>query len=242
MITNMPRLSLMGALLLEVGLLPVSLSAHERSPIADQIASAYGVDAWGQVEALRFTFHVDPPKLSRSWVWEPKADRITYDGPDKDGKPVTITYSRSHLESESAFVKEMVDPAFINDQYALMLPFHLAWDTAITVQEAATQKLPLGKGSARKVVVKYPSGVGYTPGDTWDLFLADTGTIQQIVLHHGGSAKPGLAPVTWAGNKKAGTLLFSTDKRGTADGQPIHIFYTHVAVKQVGSSTWVVAK
>jgi hypothetical protein len=91
-------------------------------------------------------------------------------------------------------------------------------------------------------VASYPSGVGYTPGDTWDLYLADNGTIQQIVLHHGGSAKPSLAPVTWAGNKKAGTLLFSTDKRGTADGQPIHIFYTNVAVKQVGSSTWVDAK
>lgn len=240
--TKMPRLWLMGALLLEVGLFPVSVSAHERSPIADQIASAYGVDAWGQVEAIRFTFNIDPPKLSRSWIWEPKADRITYDGPDNDGKPVTITYSHSQLQSESAFVREMVDPAFINDQYALILPFHFAWDTAITVHEEGTKKLPLGKGSARKVVVTYPSGVGYTPGDTWDLYLADDGTMQQIVLHHGGSAKPTLAPVTWAGNKKAGALLFSTDKRGTADGKPIHIFYTNVAVKQVGSSTWVDAK
>jgi len=240
--TQMRCVSLIRTLLLGSLLLRVAVSAHERSPIAGQIASAYGVDTWSQVEAIRFTFNVDPPGLSRSWIWEPKADRVTYDGPDKDGKPVTITYSHSQLQGENAFVKEMVDPAFINDQYALMLPLHLAWDTAITVQEAGTQKLPLGKGSARKVVVKYPSGVGYTPGDIWDLYLADDGTIQQIVLHHGGSAKPSLAPVTWAGNKKAGTLLFSTDKRGTADGQPIHIFYTHVAVKQVGSSTWVVAK
>lgn len=49
------------------------------------------------------------------------------------------------LASQSGFVKEAVDPAFIDDQYALMFPLHLAWDTAITVQEAKAQKLPLGK-------------------------------------------------------------------------------------------------
>jgi hypothetical protein len=238
----MSRVPLFGALFLGVLGLPVSVSAQERSPIVEQIAQTYGVDSWGQVEAIRFTFNLEPPKLSRSWVWEPQADRIIYDGPDKDGKPVKITYSRSQLASQSAFVKEMVDPAFINDQYALMLPLHFAWDT-VTVQDAGMQKGHLVKGSARKVVVKYPSdGGGYTPGDTWDLFLGDDGRIREVVLHHGGTAKPSLAYVTWAGHKQAGPLLFSLDKRGTADGKPIHIFYTNVAVKQVGSSTWIDAR
>ncbi len=240
--TNVTRVPLFGALLLGALGLPVSVLAQERSPIAEQIAKTYGVDSWGQVEAISFTFNLEQAKLSRSWVWELQADRITYDGPDKDGKPVKITYSRSQLASQSAFVKEMVDPAFINDQYALMLPLHFAWDT-VTVQDAGMQKGHLVKGSARKVVVKYPSdGGGYTPGDTWDLFLGDDGRIREVVLHHGGTAKPSLAYVTWAGHKQAGPLLFSLDKRGTADGKPIHIFYTNVAVKQMGSSTWVDAK
>jgi hypothetical protein len=242
MVTQVSRVPLIGALLFGVLCLPVSVSAQERSPIADQIAKTYGVDAWGQVEAIRFTFNVDPPKLSRSWVWEPKADRITYDGPDKDGKPVKITYAHSQLASQSAFVKEMVDPAFINDQYALMLPLHFAWDT-VTVQDAGMQKGHLVKGSARKIVVKYPSDVGgYTPGDTWELFLGNDGRIREIVLRHGGTVKPKLAYVTWAANKQAGPLLFSLDKRGTADGNPIHIFFTNVAVKQMGSDTWMDAK
>jgi hypothetical protein len=242
MVAKVSRVPLIGALSIGVLCLPASVKAQEGRAIAEQIAKTYGVDSWGQVEAIGFTFNIEKPKVSRSWVWEPKADRITYDGPDKEGKPVKITYVRSQLASQSDFIKEAVDPAFINDQYALMFPLHLAWDTALTVQEAGTQKLPLGKGSARKVVVKYPSGVGYTPGDTWDLYLANDGTIQQLVLHHGGSAKPSLVPVTWAGNKKAGELLFSTDKRGTADGNPIRLFFTNVAVKQVGLSTWIAAK
>jgi hypothetical protein len=242
MVTKMRRVPLIGALLFGVLCLPVSVSAQERSPIAEQIAKTYGVDAWGQVEAIRFTFNLAQAKLSRSWVWEPKVDRISYDGPDKDGKPVKVTYSHSQLASQSAFVREMVDPAFINDQYALMLPLHFAWDT-VTVQDAGLQKGHLLKGSARKIVVKYPSDVGgYTPGDTWELFLGNDGRIREIVLHHGGTAKPKLAYVTWADNKQAGPLLFSLDKRGTADGTPIHIFYTNVAVKQMGSDAWMDAK
>jgi len=242
MVTKVNRIPLIGALLFGVLSLPVSASTQQRSPLLEQIAKTYGVDSWDQVEVIRFTFNIDPPKLSRSWVWEPRADRITYNGPDKDGKPITITYSRSQLASQSAFVKEMVDPAFINDQYALMLPLHFAWDT-VTVDDAGTQRGNLVKGSARKVVVKYPSDVGgYTPGDTWELFVGNDGRIRELVLRHGGGLKPSLVYATWAGHKQAGPLLFSTDKRGTADGQPIHIFFTNVAVKQVGSSTWLEAK
>jgi len=240
--TKGSRAWVVGVLLIGVLCLPASLSAQQPSPIVEQIAKTYGLDSWGQVEAIRFTFHLDPAKLSRSWVWEPKADRITYDGPDKDGKPVTITYSRSQLSSQSAFVKEMVDPAFNNDHYALLLPLHFAWDT-VTVEDAGMQKGHLVKGSARKVVVKYPSDAGgYTPGDTWELFVGNDGRIREIVLRHAETVKPTLFYATWAGHKQAGPLLFSLEKRGTADGKPIHIFFTDVAVKLAGSGTWTEAK
>lgn len=235
------RLSVIGVLLTGGLCLPASASAQRPSPIAAQIAKSYGFDSWDQVEAIRFTFHVGD-KLSRSWVWEPKVDSISYDGPDKDGKPVQFTYSRAGLSSQSAFVKEELDPAFNNDQYALLLPLHFAWDTAVTVEEAGTAKLPLGKGSARKVVVKYPAQGGYTPGDTWELYLGKDGRLEEIVLRHAAPLKPSVTVATWAGHKQAGPLLVSVEKRGTADGQPIHIFFTKVAVKLAGSGTWVDAK
>ncbi len=236
--------SLVGALLIGVLCLPVPASAQQRPPIAEQIARTYGFDSWGQVEAIRYTFSLDagPLKVSRSWVWEPKTDRITYDGKDKAGKPVKVTYLRSELAKQDAFVKEQVDPGFQNDQYWLVFPFHLVWDSGATIEDAGMQKLPVGKGSARKVVVTYPSGGGYTPGDTWELYVGKDGRIQFLVFHHGGSAKPSLVTATWADYKKAGPLLFSLDHRGKADGKPLHLFFSKVAVKLVGSSTWMEAR
>jgi hypothetical protein len=238
------RVSVIGPLLIGVLCLAAPVSAQQRPAIADQIAKTYGFDSWAQVEAIRYTFHLDAGKLKlhRSWVWEPKTDTITYDGPDKAGKPVKVTYSRSQLGSQSAFVKEVVDPGFFNDQYWLLFPFHLIWDTGATIEDAGMQKLPLGKGKARKVVVKYPSSGGYLPGDTWAIFVGPDNRIRELEFHHGGSEKPRVVLATWAGYKTAGPLLFSLDHRGKADGKPLHLFFSNVAVKLTGSDAWMEAK
>ena len=238
------RVPVIGVLLIGVLCPPAPASAQQRPPIAEQIAKAYGLDSFGQVEAIQYTFSIDAGpafKLSRSWVWEPKTDRITFDGKDNAGKPVKVTYLRSELAKQDAFVKEVVDPGFQNDQYWLVFPFHLVWDTGATIEDAGMQKLPVGKGSARKVVVKYPSG-GYTPGDTWELYVGKDDRIQFLVFHHGGNAKPSLVTATWADYKKAGPLLFSLDHRGKADGKPLRLSFSNVAVKLVGSSTWMEAR
>src|SRR6266702_89959 len=147
--------------------------AQTRPPIAEQIAKTYGLDSFGQIEAIRYTFNLDlgALKLSRAWVWEPKADRNSYAGKDKAGKPVKATYVRSQLSSQPAVVQDEVAPAFVNDQYWLIFPFHVVWDEGADVQDLGMQKLPLGKGSARRVVVKYGSAGGYAPGDTWELHV-----------------------------------------------------------------------
>jgi hypothetical protein len=238
------RVSVIGALLIGVLSAPRSASAQQRPAIADQIAKAYGFDSWPQVEAIRYSFNLDAGKLQlhRSWVWEPKTDTITYEGPDKAGKPVKVTYSRSQLAGQSAFVKEVVDPGFFNDQYWLLFPFHLIWDTGATIEDAGMQKLPLSKGKARKVVVKYPSSGGYLPGDTWAIFVGKDNRIQQLEFHHGGTAKPGVVLATWEGYKKAGPVLVSTKHRGKADGTPFTESLSNVAVKVVGSTDWMEAK
>jgi hypothetical protein len=238
------RVPVVGALFLGMLCPAAPVLAQQRPAIADQIAKTYGLDSFSQVEAIRYTFNIDagPLKLSRSWVWEPKTDRISYEGKDKDGKPVTVTYLRSQLASQSPFVKENVDPGFNNDQYWLLFPFHLVWDPGATVQDAGMHKLPLGKGSAKKVVARYPSDGGYTPGDTWELYVGTDNRIREFVFRHGGSTKPSLVIATWADYKKAGPLLFSLDHRGTADSKPLRLFFSNVAVKVVGSSTWIDAR
>jgi hypothetical protein len=239
------RVSVIGALLIGVLCPPAPASAQQRPAIAEQVAKTYGFDSWGQVEALRYTFHIDAgPKLkvSRSWVWEPKTDQITYEGPDKAGKPVKITYSRSQLASQSDVVKNEIEPAFFNDQYNLLFQFHLIWDKAATVEDAGKQKLPLGKGKARKVVTKYPSSGGYTPGDTWELYVGPDGRIRELLFRHGGATWPSVFIAAYLDHKKAGPLLFALDHRGKADGKPARVFFTNVAVKLVGSSNWMEAK
>jgi hypothetical protein len=220
--------------------------AQDRPPVAEQIAKTYGIDSWGQIDAIRYTFNLDLPalkvKLSRSWVWEPKADRVSYDGKDKAGNPVKVTYVRSQISSQPDVVKNEIEPGFINDQYWLVFPFHVVWDTGAKVEDKGMQKLPMGKGSARQVVVTYPSNGGYTPGDTWTLFVGTDNRVKEFVFRHGGNVKPGVTITTWADYKKAGPLLISLDHRGTADGKPAHIFFTDVAVKVAGSDNWVNAQ
>src|SRR5215510_2320992 len=139
-------------------------------PSAEQLAKTYGLDSFGQVEAIRYTWSGQFPgvNVSRMWVWEPKTNQVSYEGKDKDGKVVKATYLRSKLDSQPANVKSEIDPAFLNDNYWLLFPFHAYWDRSATVTNQGVKQLPQGNGSAELISVKYPSNGGYTPGDTWD--------------------------------------------------------------------------
>jgi hypothetical protein len=219
-------------------------SRAQTTPIADQIAKTYGLDSFGQVEAIRYTWnHVDASgrMISRTWQWSPKTDTVSYEGKDKEGQPVKVSYQRSQLSRQSDTIRKKIDPAFANDQYWLLLPFHIVWDGA-TVTDEGTQKLPLGEGSARRVVVKYASEGGYQPGDTWELYVGNDKRIEEIVYHHHGAPKSRTVIATFADYMKAGPLLIATDHRGTANGKPIRIFFSDVSVKLAGSDQWLSAQ
>ena len=244
--TNLRRFDVMRLLAFSILplILPVTSWAGQRPAIAEQMAKTYGLDAFGQIEGIRFTFDAELPglKLSRSWEWNPKTDTVSYQGKDKTGKPVTATYQRSQLGSQSEAIKTKIDPAFINDQYWLLLPFHLIWDGSATVTDQGMHKLPLGTGSAEQVVMKYPSQGGYAPGDTWELYVGADKRVEQMVYRRGGSGKPGIVIAKWDGHKKAGPLLISTDHHGTADGKPLRLSISDVSVKLAGSDHWINAQ
>lgn len=234
--------------LLAVGMplliLPATSWAQQRPPIAEQVAKTYGLDSFGQIEEIRYSFNAEFPgvKLSRTWEWNPKTGTVSYAGNDKQGKPVKVTYQRSQLSSQSDTVKNAIDPAFINDQYWLLFPLHVIWDRSATVTDDGMRKLPLGSASAERVVVKYPSAGGYAPGDTWELYVGADKRVEAFVYHRGGTAKPQVVIATWAGYKKAGPLLISTDHRGTADGKPLQVSLSDVSVKMTGSENWIDAR
>ena len=243
--TNASRVAMISLLAFGVLVLAATSWAQQRPPIVEQIAKTYGLDSFGQIDAIRYTWNAQFPgvNVSRSWVWEPKTNKVSYEGKDKDGKPVKVTYMRSELSSQPDTVKNEVDPGFTNDNYWLLFPLHAYWDTSATVTDQGMHKLPLGNGSAELVAVKYaPEVGGYTPGDTWELYVGKDSRVEQFAYHRGGPKKPSLVITTWAGYKKAGPLLISTEHRGTADGKALHLFISNVAVKLTGSDTWVDAK
>jgi hypothetical protein len=224
-----------------LAILPATSGAQQRPPIAEQVAKTYGLDSFGQIEAIRYTWNAGDGKIVRTWEWSPKTDTVSYEGKDKEGKPVKASYKRSQISSQSDAIKE-IDQEFANDQYWLLLPLHVVWDGA-TVTDEGTQKLPLGNGSAGRVVVKYPSEGGYQPGDTWELYVGPDHRIEQIVYRRGApNPPPHLVMATWEGHKKAGPLLISTDHHGTRDGNPLHISFLDVSVKLTGSEKWINAQ
>jgi hypothetical protein len=242
--TKLGRSTMIRCLFFGVLVLAATSWAQTRPRIAEQIAKTYGLDSFDKIEAIRYTFNAQfaGVNVSRSWVWQPKTGQISYEGKDKDGKPVKVTYVQSQLNGEPANVKDEIDPDFLNDQYNLLFPLHVYWDSSADVQDMGRQKLPLGKGLAKRVVVKYPSEGGYTPGDTWELYVGSDNRVEEFIYHRGGPKKPSVVIATWTGYKKAGPLLISTDRRGTADGKPVRVFFSDVSVKLVGSDTWVNAQ
>jgi hypothetical protein len=240
LMTKASRVAAIVVLVLLPGATP---SAQERPLIAERIAKAHGLDSFGEIGGISFTFKLDSKdlKLFRTWDWEPKKDEVTYDGKDKTGKPLKVTYRRSELSNQSAAVKDEVDPAFLGDQYWLLFPLHLFWDSSANVEDTGTHKLPLGKGSARRVVVTYPSQGGYTPGDIWELFVGTDARVRQFIWRRGGSAKPTVV-ASWDGYKQVGPLLVSLEHRGTLNGKPLRVVFSDVSVRLTGSNTWVNAQ
>lgn len=237
--------SLIAFLGLVLLVLAPAASAQNRAPILDKIAKAYGIDSFGQVDAIRYTWNASFPgvNISRTWEWEPKTGKVSYEGKDKDGKPVKASYIESQLSNAPDNIKNDVAPGFVNDNYWALFVFHAYWDKSATVTDDGMQKLPIGPGTARHVVVKYPQEAGgYTPGDTWELYVGPDNRVKEFIYRRGGPKKPSVVIATWAGYRKAGPLLISTDHHGTADGAPLHIFLSDVAVKVNGSSTWTKAQ
>jgi hypothetical protein len=165
-------------------ILPATLWPQTRPPILDQIAKTYGIDSWDKVQAVRYTWNIDIPglfKASHKWEWEPKTGKISFETTDKDGKPVKVSYDSSQLSSQPDQVKNEVEPAFVNDNYWLIFPFHAYWDKSATVTDKGMQKLPIGAGSATLVSVKYPAEAGLSPrrGQEAEPRHRDVGRLQE---------------------------------------------------------------
>lgn len=203
----------------------------EKNGLPLQVAKAYGLDSFSLVGKIKYTFNVkfNGKTISRSWLWDMSNGRVTMQEPGA----APVSYARTG-SPDTSFRK--VDAQFINDQYWLLFPLHLAWDSSATITVAPNQPLPIGTGTAPRVTITFPPAGGYTPGDAFDLFVDNSNRVKQWAYRRGNAAAP-TRTNRWEEHRRVGPLLVSLDRPG-ADST-FRVWFTDVAVQLKGSSDWL---
>ncbi len=217
-----------------------------------QISDAYGAAHFDEIDLIRFTFNIEKgtTTLHRRWEWQPSTDQVTFY--QEGGVPESLTYSRKALDTGDAKLNRKVDAWFINDEYWLLFPLHLIWDTDIQVTFNGVKPLPIPPGDAKKLTVTYPSdGAGYTPGDRYDLYYGtfmignkewsrppdktpkswenSDYNIRQWTYHKGAAAAPTMT-TTWAGYVRLGPLVIATEHLDAT--KKFHLWMSELSLKK----------
>ncbi|CAB1062494.1 hypothetical protein D1BOALGB6SA_7271 [Olavius sp. associated proteobacterium Delta 1] len=231
----LPRVLLITLLLLGL----TACTGHDKETrqmtLRERIGNAYGVHYFSQIEQIQYRFNVKigEKQISRFWIWEPKLDRVTFKGMNYQE---AVTYYRHEIDATASSALKKVDAWFINDNYWLLFPFHIAWDTNLAVEDIGRQNLPLGGGKAKCVVITFPASGGYTPGDVYEIYLNDNSRLLQWVYRHGGSEEP-TRVTTWENYRQAGPLVLSLNRQ--ARDESFRLWFTGVGVKLVGVDNWM---
>jgi hypothetical protein len=110
------RLLALGMLLI----LPATSGAQRRPPILEKLTKTYGLESFGQIEAIRYTFNAEAPGLnvSRLSTWEPKTPLdergVTFRYKDyrRDGQARYRTMTLSADEFIRCFLLHVLPKAF----------------------------------------------------------------------------------------------------------------------------------
>ena len=201
-------------------LLALGLQAESPEAAMAKIAAKSGLAQWETVEQIEYTFHVELPNKSveRSWQWRPKADAVVY----SEGGEIIASYTRG----EGADPK--VDQKFINDLYWLAFPFVVAWDSSVRLERLEADAFTAGIEAAGAIRVVYPDGVGYTPGDVYEVYYDADCMMSHWVFRKGGNAVPNLV-CTREEFEAFGPLVLATEHRSYPLG-PFHLWFTNVKV------------
>jgi hypothetical protein len=192
------------------------LAQHEKdnviqvSNIEEKIANAYGIKNWQKVRQVDFSFVVNPgteKEFSRRWSWQPKTHEVTMIN-DKD----TITYNRKKISEEAI----NTDKGFVNDSFWLLFPFHLVWDD-VEILTYENQLSPILKQTTTKLRVNYPDKGGYTPGDSYEVYIDEDYHIVEWTHHRGGSIEPGLGN-TFENRQSFGGIMIDMEHANPAIG------------------------
>lgn len=198
-----------------------SAGGQEELLITEKIAYANGLKEFEEVKELSYTFNVkrnDSLVTSRSWKWKPQVDSVTFiQGED----------SVSYNTLKEAEQYPDIDPKFINDQYWLLFPYHLVWDE-MEYEHIKEAEAPISGKKFQKMVVTYPSDVGYTPGDVYELYFDEDFVVQEWVYIPKGDSSKGSA-FTWEDYRDLNGLRLATRHRNK-DGS-FELFFSDLSVE-----------
>jgi hypothetical protein len=194
----------------------VCLGACQQKPklpdtLPFQVAKAYGFENFDQIKAISYTWNVQRDSVttvSRQWKWNIQDSTVYYSGAD-----TSFTYS---LIADSL---PKQDGAFINDKYWAMMPFQLAWDSGYTHEATENVATPIKGSNSTKLTIVYNSGepkapgMGYTPGDAYDLYLDENKMILEWTFRKGNA--PEGRTWTWENVGQFGPIKLAQDHLGS---------------------------
>ncbi|MEX0361806.1 MAG: hypothetical protein AB3N10_12560 [Allomuricauda sp.] len=157
--------------------------------ITEKIAQAHGYDAWKSVKEITFTFNVDrdTTHFERTWVWEPKTNKVTSISSD------TLVYNRKSMDS----IALERNAGFINDRFWILAPFNLIWDANnYTSEHKKGQKAPISGESMQQLTIVYGNEGGYTLGDAYDFYFKDDFVLREWEFRKANQTEPSMT-TTW---------------------------------------------
>lgn len=156
-------------------------------------------------ERLAFTFNAQLPDkaVQRRWVWHIKTNEVFLDG-----------------------AAQPISQAFINDVYWLLFPLK-AYESRDQIQVAVNKHRPspLSNTDHTEVVVRYVGGKGYTPDDTYKLYVDDNLIVREW-SYLKASQEPPARITTWNGYQTIGGVELSLMREGR---EGFKVWFTDVA-------------
>ncbi len=194
-----------------------------QNEIAQQVANENGLGNFNKVKMLEFVFHAQKDTAaasSRHWQWFPKTNEVIF---------ITDT-SNTRFKRGDTTTQDLkkLNARFTNDEYWLLFPYHLMWDSGVIISDSSMQPAPISGKSMRKLVLKYNDKDGFTPADIYEIYLDDNKRIQEWAYHKSGATEPSLV-TTWEDYKNFNELSLSQEHK-SKDGK-FRLWFTGIQVK-----------
>ncbi|UJH91098.1 hypothetical protein LZ575_21010 [Antarcticibacterium sp. 1MA-6-2] len=198
-----------------------------KDPLTTEIALANGFSNFENVEQLNFTFNVkvnDTLRSQRSWKWFPMDEKVEL---TENGSTLSYINDGDLTDEEKS-----IDQKFINDSYWLLFPYQLMWSD-YEFEQNRSAVAPISGEPMRQVSISYTNDGGYTPGDTYHLFLDNENSLIKEWTYE--SSQGRTMSTTWEDYETFNGITIAQMHK-SEDGS-FQLYFTDIEVKAEQDST-----